>query len=695
MIERTRRRISGWTVAALLLVVATGAEAQIQEKVSGLVDVSAAQTEIGGVDQSTVRQRYSARLSHRFTEILDAQASIYFSRFDVDGAQALGTFQEELQPGLQLTWTPSGLRFYGLGRRRIATSPITSGDLVTDELLLDLETDVEDWPILRLAYQRREIEDTQQDAVRDVLESNAFASLSWLRENTNFFYEINLRETTNQISDRRTEEVGQTFRYDGRHGLRDDLRLDSQYFYRRRDQTSETITGRTLLDPVDADAGLYARDPDPSFGELDPVAGLLDGNTDLPTDPAIDIGAGELDQNVGLDFGFTRPVSGVDVYADRLSGAAVVWEVYVSEDNLEWERHDAFPPAGLPPVFYDAAQLRYELRFGTVETRYLKVVARGGNTVDTVLVTELQAVEAIDELTELERDDSSHRADLGLTYRPADDWRFSARGFANLEPSRGSVDERTDLSYTLRSTWEANAWLQHDLQWQQYWRTFDGFGEDLREDRASYSLRYDPLATLRTDMGLSARFIDTEGERSEERYAAVAGATLEPWRALRGTVRGTASRLRRPIIDSHVDTWRVQARTDLLVTRNTELALDGTYQESTLDPEDRLLVRRTAAIEGTLRPFPASMVRGAVRWIEDQRFTRSYDLLVSWNVAQRLNLVGQTRIEDGGLRSRVDQISVNYLLSSRSRIYLQYSKVDRDGEDQDLDSFRQGFRQSF
>ena len=81
--------------------------------------------------------------------------------------------------------------------------------------------------------------------------------------------------------------------------------------------------------------------------------------------------------------------------------------------------------------------------------------------------------------------------------------------------------------------------------------------------------------------------------------------------------------------------------------------------------------------------------------IQDQRFTRSYDVLVSWNVAERLNVVGQVRIEDGGIESRVDQLSVNYLFSSRTRLYLQYSKVDREGADQDIDSFRQGFRQTF
>lgn len=695
MFELSSRRlliIVGWGV---LLTGAPWSGAQAQDRLSGLADVSAAQTTIGGIDQSTVRQRYSARLGHRFTEILRTELSLYYSRFDVDGAEILGSFQEEVQPGAQLTWTPRGLRFQATGRRRIASSPITTGDLITDDLLLDMQTDIERWPTFRLSYRRRDTEDTQQEAVRDIFESNALASVNWLLGPTNLFYEVNIRETTNQISDRSSDEISQVFRYGSRQALGDHFRLDSEYYYRRRDQTSEALTGQTLLDPVDADQGLYARDPDPTFGELEAAAGLLDGNTQLPTDPAIDIGAGQIDQNIGVDLGFTRPISGVDVYTDRLSGTAVAWEVYVSEDNLQWERHDAFPPAGLPPVVYNAALLRFELRFGTVETRYLKVVARGGNTVSPVLVTELEIFEALADVTELEREDSSHRADLGLTYRPNDEWRMSVRGSANLEPSRGSLSDRNDLSYILRTTWDPTASLQHDVQWQQFWRTFDGFGEDLREDRAGYSLSYDPLATLRTDLGLSARFIDTEGERSEERYSALLGASLEPWSVLRGTVRATTSRLRRPINDSGVDTWRLQARTDVALTRTLDVALDGTYQESTLDPEDRLLVRRTAAVEWTLRPFPSTLARGSLRWIQDQRFTRSYDLLLSWNVAERFNLVGQTRIDEGGLESRVDQLSVNYVISSRARLYLQYSKVDRDGDDQDIDSFRQGYRQSF
>lgn len=691
----------GWTSvwvrgAAITALAVLGTDTvSAQGRLSGVADVSAAQTQIGDVDQSTLRQMYSARYERSLTSILEAQASLYFTRFDVDGAEALGSFEEELQPGARLTWTPRGIRFVGSGRRRIATSPISTGDLVTDDLLLDLETQPSQWPTLRFAYRYRDIEDTQEQAVQDVRDRSALASANWLKGASNFYYQIEYRETTNQVSDRTTEDLSQAFRYGARYGLGDDFRLDSQYQYRRRDQSSQALTGDVLLDPIDVDRGLYARDPAPEFGALAEARGLLDGNTELPTDPAIDIGAGEVDQNLGLDFGFTRPVSGVDIYTDRLSGTGVVWEIYASPDNLEWERTGQVPLPGIAPSSYNVGLQRFELRFATLETRYLKVVSRGGNTVTPVLVTELEALEALDELTEIERDDSSHRADLNLTYRTSEVWQVSLLASANLEPARGSLDSRRDLSYGLRAYWEPLPTLRHNLQWQQFRRDFDGPGADQREDRADYSLRYVPLNTVQADLGLSAQATDLAGLRSEERYSAATGISLEPWEALRNTIHMTVSRADRPQEGTRIENWRLQTRTSSELTRWSQLGVEGVYQETTVEPQDRLLVRRSVGIDYTVRPFPAALIRGSANWVDDQRFRRRYDALVSWNLARRFNLVAQMSVQEGGLETVTKQFSLNYAVSSRSRLYLQYSEVDREGDSQDLESFRQGFRQSF
>ena len=63
--------------------------------------------------------------------------------------------------------------------------------------------------------------------------------------------------------------------------------------------------------------GLYSNDATPDLSTLDTIPSLVDGILTQSTSPPIDIGNGNINWNLGADFGFTRSVSKIYVYTDR------------------------------------------------------------------------------------------------------------------------------------------------------------------------------------------------------------------------------------------------------------------------------------------------------------------------------------------------------------------------------------------
>ena len=116
----------------------------------------------------------------------------------------------------------------------------------------------------------------------------------------------------------------------------------------------------------------------------------MDGDTDSPTDPIIDIGGALTGRKIGADLGFERPVSALYIYTDRSAGDGPVWQIYASNDNLDWRLVSASPGSTFNPALN-----RYELLFDSVETRYIKAVKGGVGDIDPVHVTEIEALETL------------------------------------------------------------------------------------------------------------------------------------------------------------------------------------------------------------------------------------------------------------------------------------------------------------
>ena len=130
---------------------------------------------------------------------------------------------------------------------------------------------------------------------------------------------------------------------------------------------------------------------------------LVDGNTTVGSGINIGTTASGADklQSIGLDFFTETELNHLTVWTDRelppAIAAAFSWEIYTSSDNFTWSLWRNIGAAPFGPF-----QNRFELRFDSVRSRYVKVVTRPLSVVaatlvptfrdpQSIFITELQA----------------------------------------------------------------------------------------------------------------------------------------------------------------------------------------------------------------------------------------------------------------------------------------------------------------
>jgi hypothetical protein len=685
-----------FTGALLALTLVTGpARADFGSAIDGVIDVSAVQAEVDDEQRNTVRQRYTVNFAKVFTDYIDARTTFRYFRFDIDEAAAFGSNREELQPSASLAWRHPWFTLSSTGSRRIARLSTIDGDLTTDNLLVDWRTVDPDLPMFNVRYDWRALEDTSDSTARDARDQQLLASVHWNRIRETYYYGFTRRWNENLIRNLDGRENSHVFRYLGTHYL-DDLEnvlLSSRYLYSRSDRTDEVRTGGAILEALPAGQGLFTVSSAPLAVTLDPVPGLVDGNTGTPTDPPVQIGAGSVDRNVGLDLGFSRRIDGLFVFTDRSSSGSLSWAVYTSEDNVNWRLHEA-----MPQVRFDTILQRYEIAFPNVETRYVKAVNGGVNQFADVLVTEVQAFEAIQATGDVDRTASSHLVDLNLRWEATRrlDLQFGAS--ARRQPAQGTLSSRNnyDLSAIVRHRTHEDVIQQ--LRWEETWQDFERSRGDLRNDVLSYTFLYDPLPTLSASTSASARLSSERGRREQENFNWLIEGNASPWRSLTVSTEGGLSRINQLESGLQTDSWTLRSVVDASITKSLNVLFNWSHQQIDSQPDDRLTVRRGYGSAVDLRLTSALFARASLSWVDDTAFSRVQDYLVSWTLGPRLILTGQANINDaaGDFRTMRWSANASVDLGSSATAYLTYLDSDlSESGGQRTVSWQQGIRVGF
>jgi hypothetical protein len=229
-------------------------------------------------------------------------------------------------------------------------------------------------------------------------------------------YLFNYDDLTDKLVNLDVEQTTHTGRlnYSGQF-FHERVSLYSTYTFSQQDTTTTTSGQGTVDQQITPFAGLFALSDIPTLGPLDQFPALIDGN--IGTSAGIDIGTmlpPQLPRNMGLDFqnpvttvnrvlvwvNVKLPTTTVNVtrLPDRIA-QLYTWDIYTSQDNLTWTKF--FSTSGL---VMDPFQNRFEIRFPSVRTRYIKVVVTpldqnavqalsipGFQPPFNVFVTELQA----------------------------------------------------------------------------------------------------------------------------------------------------------------------------------------------------------------------------------------------------------------------------------------------------------------
>jgi hypothetical protein len=353
-------------------------------------------------------------------------------------------------------------------------SPGTKAKLTREVYNARLGWQPVDLPTLSVMYTRNDTYDPDRTVENSTRETVQFGSIYKPVSKVDMIYQGTWNRTEERIGGVETTETIHTGQVNyGDRFLEGRFNLQTNYSLSNRRTEIQATRGGDVTAPVQAFAGFSALDDTPAEGELNQTPGLIDGN--LTASVGIDIGlpavsdpSGTLPRNLGLDLlQSTAEVNGLRVWVDRALPADVAgsfrWTVYVSSNNLDWTLWQTASAAPFGPF-----DNRFEVRFPTARTRYVKVVVVplaatvvGALGFPDIFVTELQAILTLPAAQATQGStQTTHTANVAAKARLLDNpslfYDFSLFYTRNEQPSSVS---RTLVSNGLSLSKNLNRWL--------------------------------------------------------------------------------------------------------------------------------------------------------------------------------------------------------------------------------------------
>ena len=152
------------------------------------------------------------------------------------------------------------------------------------------------------------------------------------------------------------------------------------------------------------------------------------------------------------------------------------------------------------------------------------------------------------------------------------------------------------------------------------------------------------------------------------------------------------------VAPSQSDSWSLRTVVDAGVTRSLDIFFNWGHQQVWTDRDDALRVRRTYGVNADLRLTNKIFFRAGLTWLDDERFNRSQNYLLSWTLGPRLVITGQAILDDAsrGFKSQRLSASATYDLGARASLYLRYSDLDlSQAGGAETAAWQQGIRWSF
>ena len=394
----------------MLLLAATGLHAA---EITGSVLASQGTSEIDGDKTDVLDQRYAINLVQPVTPYLRFTLSYLYQGLETRPDHGSDFERRNALPGIDLYYKRNKISSQLAYRERRTRGSNPADRLDATSFLAGFTWTPERGPLSRLQY--RDETNFSDVAVfgRDVTNRTWNLDVGRDYKGWSAWYGYTRVDIENAISgmslEQEQHEVRGSYRF---KTWEDRMTFMANGQVRRLSNDSRVPTGTLFDQPVPARSGLFAVDTTPETWRLDPAPELIDGDTETPVGPAIDIGGANTFRNIGVDLGFIRPASQLEVTVDRLSGPGLIWEVYHSPDNLNWQ---LVPGA---TSLWDTTFLRYSIRFPETDDQYFKAVNVSVNTENIVLVTEIRALREVESIGRTTGESTDIRTDLSLLLNP-------------------------------------------------------------------------------------------------------------------------------------------------------------------------------------------------------------------------------------------------------------------------------------
>ncbi len=656
------------TVGALTLV--SPVQALFSDNLRGNLTLAGVSSKAGDESTRSFDQEYMLTWSKAVVNRLQTRLSMRYFNVGIDQSLGENSWRHEYQPTGEIIWSHPAFILGGSIRRQKATTNNGLTDLIRDNAGLSLTTRLQQYPVIKLRYDwdrafnelRREDRDTRERRFQGGLQ------YSWHSQSVN--YSMTRRVNENLASRLEITETNHLFRWDQAARLfQKRLRVNTGYGFSYRSQTTEVPAGAMALMVIPFVQALYAFDPTPEFGELDTLRLLGDGNVTDPVQPAIDIGGSLIDRNIGLDFGLPTNVSALYIYTDRPSWSAVAWKLYLSDDNITWNRLTSSAVAT-----FNASFNRYEINFPIQRTRYIKAVNTGSNDVVSVLITEIQPLIGLDKSNRETMKKNAHTMNAGATYVVTPRLESSVDFAYQNEPRGDFNDSRNQIYYMAALKHKPSSLI---TQIARYQVGFEDFKHGTRNDNAalSYTFLMTPLAALDFSFAAMNRlnYIDHAKVRETNNLSLQATGGLLPGLNLSGEAGYNHDN--RLDVRDRFDTWSYRVTADAALLRSLDAVVYYLYQGTDGGAADAWRMRRQYSADVTYRLTPAILWRGAVTVDDDQgrRYvTQEYD--VNWNMTERIATGALVTIAagDNDIRSERSNVRLTYAIGSRGSLFMSY-----------------------
>ena len=292
-----------------------------------------------------------------------------------------------------------------------------------------------------------------------------------------------------------------------------------EYGVNRTETDVRSRAGGDVDVPLFPQQGLVDRDDTPFDGTLAPAPVLIDDDTSVPS--VVDLGlpgpGGDVRPwAIGVDFGLVTTVDTLFVWIDRDLrpdiAATLSWQVWTSPNNLDWT-----PRATVSPAPYDEFLRRFEIRFGEVSTRFVKLVVApldpavpDADDYPDLFVTELDAADRVSAPTgRTETDDTVQTLNADTRARLLRDHDLFYFGNLNvIDPSRQSADYRLSNGLSWLHPLARAASLTSRVVWEESREA------DQRDRALAWSAALDvrPVERLQYSLSLSGRNEDRADE---------------------------------------------------------------------------------------------------------------------------------------------------------------------------------------